>query len=123
MRKFRLIALLVVTALLVGLAAADDKPKTGGDKPKAGALPPSPLDDAFARANTERGITNGLLNNEQFKRAVKAALKAKKDQEQWFKAHPDGVNSTPAQAAREAFLKTLQEMPKDAPKEGKKEDK
>jgi hypothetical protein len=111
MKKFVLVAALVLPALLLSrLTGADDKPKASADndKPKVEALPPSPLDKAFDKAMTERNIVDNLINNDLFKKAVKAALKAKQDQVQWFKDHPNGASSTPAQAAREAFLKALQ---------------
>jgi len=71
------------------------------------ALPPSPLDSPFEKATTEKAVAEGLLNNAQFKKAVKEALKAKQDQEKTIKNTPGFAGPTPAQAARVAFLKAL----------------
>jgi hypothetical protein len=76
------------------------------DKAKVAALPPHPLDSAFAtRGNTTRDLTNGLLNNPMFQRAVAAALKAKQERQAQMRQTP--VGPTPEQAARQAFLETL----------------
>jgi len=124
MRKFVLAAVLLVLALMLGgLAGADDKPKDKDEPPKVGALPPLPLDGAFEKATTVNGITDGLLNNDQFKKAVAAALKAKKDMEQRYKDNPKLAAQTPAQAARQAFLEALQAGPDDKPKDKDKDNK
>ncbi len=100
-----LAALLALLAFsFIGLTAADEKPK---EKPPVGALKPSPLDDAFEKAATERDINNALLNNDLYKKAVKAALEAKKKVEKDIKDNPRRAGATPAQAARAAFLRTL----------------
>ena len=109
MKKVVLVAALVLPALLLNrLTGADDKPKASADndKPKVEGLPPSPLDKAFEKATTDRNITDNLINNDLFKKAVNAALKAKQDREQEMKKTP--IGPTPAQAARSAFLRTLQ---------------
>src|SRR5262245_6030628 len=113
-------ALAVPALLLAGSARADDKDK---DKDKGGvtALPPSPLDGAFEKATDEKGIDEGLLNNDLYKKAVKAALKAKKDMEQKYKDNPKLKAETPAQAARRAFLNTLQEAAADDKPKDKEE--
>jgi hypothetical protein len=109
MKKFALVAVLVLPALLLSrLTGADDKPKASddNDKPKVGAMAPSPLDKAFDKATTERNIVDNLINNDLFMKAVKAALKAKQDREQAMKKTP--IGPSPAQAARAAFLEALQ---------------
>jgi hypothetical protein len=111
MKRFALVAALVLPALLLSrLTGADDKPKASADdKAQAGATAPSPLDKAFDKATTERNIVDNLINNDLFKKAVKAALKAKQDREQAMKKTP--IGPTPAQAARSAFLEALQNEP------------
>ncbi|MCI0640468.1 MAG: hypothetical protein L0Y72_05720 [Gemmataceae bacterium] len=99
-------ALLGMFLLTIGGAHAGGKKD---DDKKFGALPPHGLDSAFGRGNTERALTNGLLNNKLFERAVKAALKAKREQEERFRKNPKLADATPAQAARLRFLEVLKE--------------
>ncbi len=92
-------------ALAIAFSSAD-----GGDKgknPPAKALPPHPLDGAFEKGQSERDVTNALLNNKLFQKAISDALKARRDQEARFKQNPGLADANPAQAARNAFLKTL----------------
>lgn len=115
-----LVYVLGLTMLVVAVVRAQNPP------PKVGALPPHPLDGAFERGRNNNDLTNGLLNNPAFKRAVDAAAKAKLAQEKAFRDNPNLKAATPPQAARQAFLKALNEPeapggvgqapPKDAPK-------
>lgn len=93
-------ATLLFAFIFIASALADDK------KPVS-ALPPHPLDNAFERCNSERDLTNALLNNQLYQRAVAEALKAKRAQEAMFKANPRYVGPSPAQAARVTFLEVL----------------
>jgi hypothetical protein len=103
---FGLMALLVAA----GGAVSDDKPKDKDkDKPLVGALPPHALDSAFDGPDTTKGFDEGLLNNDHYKKAVKAALKAKADAIEAKKKNPDLVGPSPQQAARKAFLEALTE--------------
>jgi hypothetical protein len=88
----------VVALLLVAAAMTVN----AQDKAKVAAQPPHPLDSAFRRGNTAHDLTNGLLNNDLFKKAVAAAAKAKQEALQ-----KKLVGPTPEQAARQAFLDTL----------------
>lgn len=102
------VAAVGVAVLLVGLSGADDKPK--GDDKKGGvvtALPPHPLDGAFEKAVTEKQLNEALLNDDLYKKAVKEALKAKQAQEKNYKDNPKFVGASPAQSARQAFLRVL----------------
>jgi hypothetical protein len=106
--------LMVVTALglMTGAASGQEKEK---EKPKVGALMPSPLDKAFEKGTTERDITTNLLNDPTYQKAVKEAVKAKKDREAAIKGGAK-IGPSPAQAARTAFLRVLQG---EAEKDGK----
>ncbi len=101
MLKFVKVAALALPLLAVsgGVWGEDKKPVT--------ALPPHPLDGAFEKATTAKGIDEGLLNNPHFKNAVAAALKAKQDQEKEYREKKNLASSSPAQAARNAFLRAL----------------
>lgn len=79
----------------------------GDDKAPVAALPPHPLDSAFAKANTANDATNALLNDPLFKKAVQAAVKAKKDREAAIQKDKALIGPSPAQAARAAFLKVI----------------
>ena len=74
---------------------------------KVGALPPHPLDGAFEKGKNVTGITDGLLNNALFKKAMQNAMKAKLDQEAKYRENPNLRAATPAQSARQAFLTTI----------------
>jgi ABC-type sugar transport system substrate-binding protein len=96
------VAAALMFVAVVMTAGAQDK----GDPAKAvGALPPHPLDSAFGRGNTAYDMTNGLLNNDWFKDAVKAAEKAKRDRIAAQAKTP--IGPSPDQAARQAFLDAL----------------
>jgi hypothetical protein len=115
MKKIAFAALAPLVFMGVSLAGADDK-----DKSKVAALAPHPLDKVFEKATTEKQVDEGLLNDELFKKAVTAALKAKKDQEQKYKDDPKLIGPTPAQAARVKFLEVLKnEKTDDKPKDDK----
>ena len=106
---------LAITAALVAFASV----QAGGQADKkddkgVGALPPHPLDDAFQKGNTERALTNGLLNNKLFQNAVAEALKAKRDREDEFRKNPKLRAGSPAQAARVKFLEVLTREKKPA---------
>lgn len=93
-----------IFGLAVAFAAqAAEKSEKSAAKKAVAALPPHPLDGAFARPK----ITDGLLNNDLFKKAVQEAAKARKEQEERFKKNPGFAGPTPAQAARMKFLKVL----------------
>ncbi|VTR90828.1 unnamed protein product [Gemmata massiliana] len=92
-------------ALSFGPAGADDKKKD--EKPPVGALPPHSLDGVFVKVKTEKEITDTLINDATYKKAVAAALKAKKEKEEELKKNPKIVGPSPAAAARVAFLKVL----------------
>src|SRR5262249_16328326 len=101
-------ALLTLTIAIVSIQAQDQKQDQKKDEKSAvGALPPHPLDDAFKNVKSERQIYDKLLNNKLYKEAVKAALKAKQDQEDRFKKNPKLRDATPEQAARVKFLEVL----------------
>jgi uncharacterized protein YbcC (UPF0753/DUF2309 family) len=127
MRRFlAMLALMAPVLLLAGLAVADDKDKDKGGP--VAALAPSPLDGAFEKAMNTKEIDEGLLNNDLYKKAVKAALKAKQDQQKRYADDPKLVGPTPAQAARVAFLEALrgeakEDKPKDKDKDKEDKDK
>src|SRR5262245_13047071 len=107
MKRF-LSGLLTLVAAVVLVQAQDQKgDEKKGDEPAAGALPPHPLDDAFRNVKTERDINNRLLNNDLYKKAVKAALDAKQEQEDNFKKNPKLRDASPEQKARLKFLEVL----------------
>jgi hypothetical protein len=83
----------------------DKKADTKKDEPK-GALPPHPLDDAF-KGNDEAAFMKAIQDSQIYRNAVKAALKAKKEQEDKFKKNPKLRDASPEQAARVKFLKVL----------------
>jgi hypothetical protein len=109
----------VLTGLLAFLAAcaffahgsnAQDKEKDKDvkeKKPMVGALPPHKLDKSFERANRPEDITNALLNDPLFQKAVQDAFKAGVDNQAARQKDPNLAGPTPAQAARQAFLRTL----------------
>jgi hypothetical protein len=121
MKKVSFAALTLVLLAVFGLAWADDKPKADDkDKGKVNALAPHPLDKVFENATTIKQVNEGLLNDDLFKKAVTAALQAKKDQEQKYKDNPKLVGPSPAQAARVKFLEVLKnENSDDKPKDDK----
>jgi hypothetical protein len=102
---FGLFGVMLALTVAHGDDKKDDKPK--GDKAKVGALPPHPLDPAFEKGRSERDFDNALLNNPLFQKAVKEALKAKRDQEEKYRQNPKLRDATPAQAARKRFLEVL----------------
>jgi hypothetical protein len=105
---FRRLAMAAALMLMAALVSASAQDKSKEDQAKAvGPLPTHPLDSAFARGNDANSMTNGLLNNDQFKRAVQAAAKAKRERLAAIRQNPDMVGPTPDQAARQAFLDTL----------------
>lgn len=113
MKWFIVTAALMVPALMAArLAIAADEPNKD-DRLKVMALPPHPLDKVFEKAATEKQINEGLLNDDLFKKAVKEALKAKKEQEQRYKDNPTLVGASPAQAARVKFLEMLRNETKE----------
>jgi hypothetical protein len=89
--------------LSVALLSAEDK------KPAA-ALPDHPLDAAFKKAKTEQQLDDAILNNKLYRKAVKEALKRRKEQEQKFKDNPKLADASPEQAARVKFLEVLQDQ-------------
>ena len=102
------LALLGLAVAFASVSAAGDK-KDGKDKGEGvGALPPHPLDGAFERGFSPRDLTNGLLNNKHFQKAVEEAAKAKAEQEARLRKNPKLLDATPAQAARRAFLEVIQ---------------
>lgn len=103
MKKLVLALLLVSGVVVVGHA----QPPAEEPKQPARALPPNKLDEVFADATTEKQLTEALINNEVYKKAIKAALKAKKDAEADQKQNPTKAGPSPAQAARTTFLKVL----------------
>ena len=85
------------------------------DEPKpVGALPPLPIDKAFEKATTPKELDEALLNDAQYTKSIKAALKAKQAQEAFFRKNPKAVGPSPAQAARRAFLEILAESAQPA---------
>jgi hypothetical protein len=94
----RILGSFVFLGLVVCAVSADDK------KP-VGALMPLPIDKAFEKANGKDAITNALLNDPTFKKAVQAAAKAKADRIAAMKTVP--IGPTPEQAARAEFLRVL----------------
>ena len=102
---FGLFGVMLALTVAHGDDKKDDKPK--GDRAQVGALPPHPLDPAFEKGRSERDFDNALLNNPLFQKAVKEALKAKRDQEEAYRKDPKLRSSTPAQAARVRFLEVL----------------
>jgi hypothetical protein len=106
--KGLMVGLLGLVLSVAALNAKDDPPKT---EPPAQpqALPPHPLDGAFARGNTPNDLTNGLLNNDLFKKAVAAAAKAKAETIAARRQNPNVGGPTPEQAARKKFLDMLNE--------------
>ncbi len=102
-----LAGLLGLSLMCVAEAEEKNDEKKSEEKPNVSALPPHPLDGVFEKATTEKQVDEGLLNNPHFKKAVAAALKAKKDQEQRFRDNPKLKDASPAQAARRAFLEVL----------------
>jgi hypothetical protein len=91
--------------LLLSVAVVSAKDEPG----KVGALRAVPLDAAFVNGNNPRDITNALLNDPTFKKAVVAAAKAKADAVAAKAQNPKLMAATPEQAARVAFLKALDE--------------
>lgn len=87
--------------------ADKDKIKDGKEKKPVGALAPHKLDRAFERARVPADITNALLNDPLFQQAVMDAFKAGSEAEAARQKNPKMVGPTPAQAARQAFLRTL----------------
>jgi len=79
------------------------------DRAPRTALPPHPLDWAFEEPKDISAITYRLLKDPLFKQAVENALKAKQETETKYKENPNLCAARPAQAARLAFLKTLQD--------------
>lgn len=69
-------------------------------------LPPHPLDPAFEKT-TEAQIEKAIVESALFRKALKAAAAAKAEREASMKKTP--IGPTPAQAARVAFLRTLEE--------------
>ena len=95
-------------AVLVGagLGSAD-----GSDKKKpVGATPPHPLDKAFegAGAKNERAVMRALENNDHFRAAVRAAIKAHAEQKKRFDDMPKLAAPSPAATARIAFIRALE---------------
>src|SRR5437763_3273653 len=91
---------------LTGLVVAVAVLNLAAQQPKVGAMAPHPLDGAFERGSTPDEFAKGLRENDFFKKAVAAAVKAKKESEERSKEKPRAA-PTPAQAARVAFLKAL----------------
>jgi hypothetical protein len=108
-RRLAMAATLMFVAVVASAPGKQDQAKQ--DQPKVEAMPPHPLDKAFARGNTANDMTNGLLNNDWFKNAVKAAEKAKQERMAAVRQNPNMVGPTPDQAARQAFLDTLNQAP------------
>jgi hypothetical protein len=100
--------LLALAVAFASAEAGDKGEKKEGKPPVVGALAPHPLDPAFEKAKTEREITNALLNDPLFQKAVKDALNAKRNIEEQRRKQPNFLSATPAQAARNAFLGALQ---------------
>lgn len=108
-------AAFILGAAGIGTGFGDEKKV---EQPKAvQALPPLPIDAAFGKAKTAKELDEALLNDPTYKKAVAAALKAKKEQEDFFRKNKGAVGSSPAQAARVAFLATLsgEESDEDQP--------
>src|SRR5262245_12946466 len=95
----------LLTFGLLGLAIA--VASANAQRRNVGFLPPSPLDAVFERANSEDAVNDELVKNDLYKKAVQAALKAKKEQEQRLRDNPKLVGPSPAQAARQMFLTVL----------------
>jgi hypothetical protein len=101
--KTLLLGLLGLAVAFVPAQSAEKK----AEKPKAvGEVPPHPLDGAF-KGGTERSITDGLINNDLFKRAVREALARKIEHAQRFKDNPKLRDASPDRAARIRFLEVL----------------
>jgi hypothetical protein len=98
---------------LLGLILSVAVVNARDDAPKVAALKPVPLDAAFTNATSPRDITNALLNDPTFKKAVAAAAKAKADNIAAKAQNPKLMSATPDQAARVAFLKVLNDGAND----------
>lgn len=90
---------------ILGLAALGANAVGQGQPVKA--LPPHPLDGAFGGPATAKGFNEALLNNDLYKKAIQAAIKAKLDMERQYRERPNLASSTPEQAARTEFLRVL----------------
>src|SRR5262245_48016155 len=97
--------MLSAVAFFAGVEAGDKKQEEKG----VGALPPHGLDTAFEKGRSERDLTNALLNNKLFQKAVVEALKAKQAQELMFKNNPKLAAPSPSQAARQKFIEVIRE--------------
>lgn len=88
------------------MMASADEPK----KPVA-ALPPHPLDGAFEKSKTAKGLLESLGEDKEFKAALDEAVKAYKETAEKIdairKAGMSYAGPSPAQAARTAFLRKL----------------
>lgn len=69
------------------------------------ALPPHWLDDVFERPET---AVQKLLRGERLWRALEEAKDAYERQKQAFEQQPKLIGASPAQAARQAFLESLE---------------
>jgi hypothetical protein len=94
-------ALLSVAILLASSERATPQPKDKEAPKGVGEVAPHELDDVFEKGD----ITTNLINHPLYKKAVKAALKAKQDREQDRKKNP--IGPSPARAARIKFLEVL----------------
>lgn len=71
-----------------------------------GEIPPHPLDSAFERRH-DGSITNGLLNNPLFQRAVQEAARTYRETEELQRRNFGIVGASPKRAARARFLEVL----------------
>jgi hypothetical protein len=93
---------LLVLATVLASAHAQEKKEP---KPLVvKALPPHPLDNVFRNAKSEKDVTDKLLDNDLFKRAIREALKA---EEKARKSPKPVIGPTPEQVARQRFLEVL----------------
>jgi hypothetical protein len=102
MAKFFITACVAAAVATFGGVLAQEKAP-----PKVGALPPTAIDKAFEKATTEKQLNEALLNDPTYQKAVREALKAKKEVEDLKRKNPQMVGPSPAQAARTAFLRVL----------------
>ena len=68
---------------------------------------PHVLDPVFVDAKTEKEVTDNLINDATFKKAVKAAIEQKQKAEKAKRDNPRLIGSSPGHQAREAFLNVL----------------
>ncbi len=83
---------------------------------------PHVLDPAFEKAGTDKELTESLLNDKTFKKAVKEAVEAKKKAEKTRAENPGLIGASPTHQARQKFLDVINDKkPGEAGSENKQD--